>query len=72
MANEKEPDSHFTVFIRLPFPRGDFIDPPPVNSLGQPLQHGVTDMHRSTGMPRKTELYGMSSRARQRAMISIV
>lgn len=21
---------HFTVFIRLPFPRGDFIDPPPV------------------------------------------
>lgn len=23
-------EDHFTVFIRLPFPRGDFIDPPPV------------------------------------------
>ncbi|KAL8703263.1 MAG: hypothetical protein Q9201_003544 [Fulgogasparrea decipioides] len=22
-------DDHFTVFIRLPFPRGDFVDPPP-------------------------------------------
>ncbi|KAK2836936.1 Autophagy protein 29, partial [Arthroderma sp. PD_2] len=25
----KEPK--FTVFIRLPFPRGEFVDPPPVN-----------------------------------------
>ena len=23
-------DPHYTVFIRLPFPRGDFVDPPPV------------------------------------------
>lgn len=23
-------EDHFTVFIRLPFPRGDFVDPPPV------------------------------------------
>ncbi|KAL9039093.1 MAG: hypothetical protein Q9214_005016 [Letrouitia sp. 1 TL-2023] len=23
-------EKHFTVFIRLPFPRGDFVDPPPV------------------------------------------
>lgn len=22
---------HYTVFIRLPFPRGDFVDPPCVN-----------------------------------------
>lgn len=22
---------HFTVFIRCPFPRGDFVDPSPVN-----------------------------------------
>ena len=21
----------FTVFVRLPFPRGDFVDPPPVS-----------------------------------------
>ncbi|MCJ1480427.1 hypothetical protein MMC06_000582 [Schaereria dolodes] len=27
----KEPEHHFTVFIRLPFPRGDFIDPPPID-----------------------------------------
>ena len=24
-------DPHYTVFIRLPFPRGDFVDPPPVS-----------------------------------------
>ncbi|KAL9027870.1 MAG: hypothetical protein Q9196_003671 [Gyalolechia fulgens] len=24
-------DPHFTVFIRCPFPRGDFVDPPPVD-----------------------------------------
>lgn len=24
-------EPHFTVFIRCPFPRGDFVDPPPVN-----------------------------------------
>lgn len=23
-------DVHYTVFIRLPFPRGDFVDPPEV------------------------------------------
>jgi hypothetical protein len=26
-----ESDVHYTVFVRLPFPRGDFIDPPPVS-----------------------------------------
>ncbi|TPX14494.1 uncharacterized protein E0L32_005458 [Thyridium curvatum] len=26
-----DPEPAFTVFIRLPFPRGDFVDPPPVN-----------------------------------------
>ncbi|EEA19430.1 hypothetical protein TMatcc_009563 [Talaromyces marneffei ATCC 18224] len=26
-----ESDVHYTVFVRLPFPRGDFIDPPPAN-----------------------------------------
>ena len=23
-------DTHFTVLVRLPFNRGDFVDPPPV------------------------------------------
>ncbi len=32
MAARTEPkDTNFTVFIRLPFPRGDFVDPPPVS-----------------------------------------
>ncbi|KAJ5918324.1 hypothetical protein N7454_010699 [Penicillium verhagenii] len=26
----EQKDTNFTVFIRLPFPRGDFVDPPPV------------------------------------------
>ena len=25
-----EVENHFTVFVRLPFERGDFVDPPPV------------------------------------------
>ncbi|KAF9889879.1 hypothetical protein FE257_006969 [Aspergillus nanangensis] len=29
MVNQS-PDTQFTVFIRLPFPRGNFVDPPPV------------------------------------------
>ncbi|RJE19738.1 hypothetical protein PHISCL_07930 [Aspergillus sclerotialis] len=32
MAHQNQPDSQFTVFIRLPFPRGDFVDPPPASS----------------------------------------
>ncbi|KAA8570171.1 hypothetical protein EYC84_002496 [Monilinia fructicola] len=27
---EPDPDPSYTVFIRLPFPRGDFVDPPDV------------------------------------------
>ncbi|CEJ57121.1 Putative Phosphopantothenate-cysteine ligase [Penicillium brasilianum] len=31
MASRTDPShTNFTVFIRLPFPRGDFVDPPPV------------------------------------------
>ena len=26
-------DVHYTVLIRLPFPRGDFVDPPPVSRI---------------------------------------
>lgn len=31
-TNPEAPDPTYTVFIRLPFPRGDFVDPPPVYS----------------------------------------
>jgi hypothetical protein len=37
MAALEVPDASYTVFIRLPFPRGDFVDPPAV-------------CHRSTGL----------------------
>jgi hypothetical protein len=30
MAASEAPDASYTVFIRLPFPRGDFVDPPAV------------------------------------------
>lgn len=29
-SSSSDQEKHFTVFIRLPFPRGDFVDPPPV------------------------------------------
>lgn len=28
--SSSDQEKRFTVFIRLPFPRGDFVDPPPV------------------------------------------
>ncbi|KAI9893074.1 MAG: hypothetical protein M1814_000621 [Vezdaea aestivalis] len=28
---DPDPQVHYTVFIRLPFPRGEFVDPPPVD-----------------------------------------
>ena len=31
-------DAHYTVLIRLPFPRGDFVDPPPVGGGYYPLR----------------------------------
>jgi hypothetical protein len=27
-----EVENHFTVFVRLPFNRGDFVDPPPARA----------------------------------------
>ncbi|PGH12643.1 hypothetical protein AJ79_04141 [Helicocarpus griseus UAMH5409] len=38
-----ELDPHFTVFIRLPFPRGDFVDPPPVE-WGVAKDHALWDI----------------------------
>lgn len=45
MATKPEhKDTNFTVFIRLPFPRGDFVDPPPVrSSFLWMLSHVLTD-----------------------------
>ena len=35
-------DTKFTVFIRLPFPRGDFVDPPPVSAASQLISISLT------------------------------
>lgn len=64
-------DTQFTVFIRLPFPRGDFVDPPPVNS---DLGYRITEDGRLTPPGRmerrqRTRLSGISCRVRQRVMI---
>ena len=34
--------SRFTVFIRCPFPRGDFVDPPPVSTL---VNYSINDIY---------------------------
>ena len=31
LEEESAAEPHYTVFIKLPFPRGDFIDPPAVS-----------------------------------------
>ncbi len=36
-------EPHYTVFIRLPFARGDFVDPPPVSLKNLPHQSMCTD-----------------------------
>lgn len=44
-AKPASPDSsvHYTCFIRLPFPRGDFVDPPQVISLETDSYRKATD-----------------------------
>lgn len=32
-AETQAPETRYTVFIRVPIPRGDFVDPPTVRSL---------------------------------------
>lgn len=36
------PEPSYTVFIRLPFPRGDFVDPPPVRKYPSALWTKLT------------------------------
>jgi len=31
-SQPKYSEVHYTVFVRVPFPRGDFVDPPAVSS----------------------------------------
>ncbi len=46
---------HYTVFIRLPFPRGDFVDPPNVISQYYDMAGTALMDSRSTGMQIRIE-----------------
>lgn len=68
-------DPHFTVFIRLPFPRGDFVDPPAVcPPEGEYALFGLflTLACRWNGVLLKTMPYGISYHDRRKAMILTV
>jgi len=43
-------DPSYTVFIRLPFPRGDFVDPP---SVSNPPASSYAKLTREGGMGRR-------------------
>ena len=36
----QDSEIHYTVFVRVPFPRGDFVDPPPVSFESDELRYG--------------------------------
>ena len=40
-TEDSEEDVKYTVFIRLPFSRGDFVDPPPVCKTARSLIRSV-------------------------------
>ena len=42
---QDEKHCHFTVFIRLPFSRGDFVDPPPVSTIQKGAALSLTNTH---------------------------
>lgn len=52
---------HYTCFIRLPFPRGDFVDPPQVLKTKQFVFPTHVDRDRSTGTQLKIVRCGKSS-----------
>jgi hypothetical protein len=59
----------YTVFIRLPFERGDFVDPPPVSHVQNYVR---ANTFRSTGTRQKTNISGSSCQRPQRTVILIV
>ena len=54
-AARSEP--HYTVFIRLPFARGDFVDPPPVSRDSAYLNLLTTS--RFNGTQARIKSYGI-------------
>lgn len=68
MATSSDPsNTNFTVFVRLPFPRGDFVDPPLVSlSTVRRSYLACTKLVRWNGMHPKTKNYGISLRVHQK------
>lgn len=62
-------DTNFTVFIRLPFPRGDFVDPPPASVFPANLHKTATDWARLSGTQRRTRRSGTYYRGPLKVMI---
>ena len=56
----QEPDCHFTVLIRLPFPRGDFVDPPPV-SWDSSKDRALWDILYRAEKGREVDWHGLAS-----------
>ena len=56
----KEVDCHFTVFIRLPFPRGGFVDPPPV-AWDSSKDRALWDILYRAEKGREVDWYGLAS-----------
>jgi len=72
----------YTIFVRVPIPRGDFVDPPPVSSPSPPRRDGARPfvaaglitglrLRRSTGTPGRMRIYGTSSLGRARRRLTV-
>lgn len=60
LPSTQEPKCHFTVFIRLPFPRGDFVDPPPV-AWDSSNDRALWDILYRADKGREVDWYGLTS-----------
>lgn len=71
MSTPAGPDPVYTVFIKLPFPRGDFVDPPPVFLQSLQCQTNAK-CYRSNGMQQKNDHFGRFFRKPPRIVILTV
>lgn len=61
-------DVHYTVFIRLPFPRGDFVDPPEVCYIAIMIYNRYVDLLQvNWNSAKDRELWDLLSRASSKA-----
>ncbi len=60
LSSAQEPECHFTVFIRLPFPRGNFVDPPPV-AWDSSKDRALWDILYRADKGREVDWHGLAS-----------